>query len=60
MSTILDHPEAQALLADADVEPASLRGCARHLSAFLDRYLPLFYRAEQRQQQVGGVQRQER
>src|SRR5438874_12420360 len=48
MSTILDHPDAQALLADAEVEPASLRGCARHLTAFLDRYLPLFYRDEQR------------
>src|SRR3954463_12276402 len=48
MSTILEHPDAQALLADAEVDPASLRGCGRHLTAFLARYLPLFYRVEQR------------
>src|SRR3954471_16084026 len=48
MSTILEHPDAQALLADAEVDPASLRGCGRHLTAFLARYLPLFYRSEHR------------
>src|SRR6185312_13087684 len=49
MSTILEHPAAQALLADADVSPADVRGCRDRLHAFLARYLPCFYRAEQRQ-----------
>jgi SRSO17 transposase len=49
MSTILEHPAAQALLADADVSPADVRGCRHRLHAFLARYLPCFYRAEQRQ-----------
>ncbi len=48
MSTILEHPTAQALLADADVSAADVRGCRHRLHAFLARYLPLFYRAEQR------------
>jgi SRSO17 transposase len=49
MSTILEHPAAQALLADADVAPADVRGCRQRLNAFLARYLPRFYRAEQRE-----------
>src|SRR5712692_8737363 len=49
MSTILEHPTAQALLADADVSPADVRGCRHRLHAFLARYLPRFYRAEQRE-----------
>jgi hypothetical protein len=44
----LDHPEAQALLNDATVLPDTVRNCTDHLTAFLDRYLPKFYRAEQR------------
>ena len=48
MSTILEHPDAQALLDQADVSPATVRACGRHLTAFLNRYLPLFYRTEQR------------
>lgn len=47
--SLLDAPEAQALLADATVAPASLRGCRRDLEAFLARYLPLFYRVEMRE-----------
>src|SRR5947209_2755287 len=48
MSTILEHPDAQALLDQTEVAPEDLRPCARHLTAFLQRYLPLFYRDEQR------------
>jgi SRSO17 transposase len=47
--SLLEHPTAQALLADAEVSPAAVRGCLGRLSTFLARYLPLFYRAEQRQ-----------
>ena len=46
--SLLKHPEAQALLADADVSPADVRGCRDHITRFLKRYLPLFYREEQR------------
>src|SRR4051794_29018474 len=46
--SLLDHPDAQALLADAAVTPDQVRGCQDRLTAFLERYLPRFYRAEQR------------
>lgn len=46
--SLLDHPEAQALLADAVVSPDDVRGCCEHLTGFLQRYLPLFAREEQR------------
>lgn len=46
--TILDHPDAQALLADADLSPEAVRACIDHLTAFTQRYLPLFHREEQR------------
>ena len=49
MSTILEQPEAQALLAQTDVEPTTVRHCGRRLTQFLQRYLPYFYRDEQRQ-----------
>ena len=45
--SLLDHPDAQALLADAAVTPDQVRGCQDRLTAFLERYLPRFYRAEQ-------------
>jgi SRSO17 transposase len=45
---ILDHPEAQKLLADAVLDEAQLRRLAGGLEPFLERYLPLFQRAEQR------------
>jgi SRSO17 transposase len=48
MCMILEHPEAQELLAQTDVEPATLRRCTQHLTRFLHRYLPFFYRDEQR------------
>jgi SRSO17 transposase len=48
MSSLLDHPEAQALLEDATLSATLIAGCREHLTRFLQRYLPLFYRAEQR------------
>jgi SRSO17 transposase len=45
--SLLDHPTAQALLADAEVSAVQVSGCRRHLESFLKRYLPRFYRVEQ-------------
>ena len=45
--SLLEHPKAQALLADAEVSPQAVRGCRQRLQRFLRRYLPLFYRKEQ-------------
>jgi SRSO17 transposase len=45
--SVLDHPTAQALLADAEVSAATVAGCRRRLEGFLRRYLPRFYRVEQ-------------
>lgn len=49
MSSLLEHPEAQALLADATLSADQVSGCLDHLTTFLGRYLPLFYREEQRE-----------
>src|SRR4051812_50161253 len=46
--SLLEHPDAQALLADAIVTPDVVRGCQDRLTTFLQRYLPRFSRAEQR------------
>ena len=46
--TILEHPAAQALLQDAVLTPDDVRSCAASLTAFAQRYLPLFQRSEQR------------
>jgi SRSO17 transposase len=46
--SLLEHPDAQALLADADVSAAAVRSCGLRLETFLHRYLPRFYREEQR------------
>jgi len=46
--SLLDHPEAQALLADATLTPEAVEGCRSRLTAFLQRYLPHFYRIEHR------------
>jgi SRSO17 transposase len=46
--SLLKHPDAQALLADAEVSAAGVRGCGQRLEHFLHRYLPWFYREEQR------------
>jgi SRSO17 transposase len=45
---ILEQPDAQALLADAELSAAAIRSCADHLEAFVARYLPLFPRKEHR------------
>jgi SRSO17 transposase len=45
---ILNHPEAQALLQDAEVSADAVQSCAERLTAFVHRYLPLFHRQEQR------------
>lgn len=44
--SLLDH--AKALLDDAKLEPETVASCRRHLTPFLERYLPRFYRQEQR------------
>jgi len=46
--SLLDHPEAQALLNDATLTPEAVRDCVDRLTSFLQRYLPAFYRIEQR------------
>jgi hypothetical protein len=46
---LLERAEARALLADTDLSAAAVRSCADRLEAFLQRYLPLFRREEQRQ-----------
>jgi SRSO17 transposase len=62
--SLLDHPEAQALLADAVVTPDAVRGRDGRLTDFLRRYLPRFYRVEQRataalviRGRLGGLER---
>lgn len=46
---LLERPEAQVLLNDAELHPAVVRACQERLTPFLERYLPLFYRIEQRE-----------
>ena len=46
-TSILEHPQAQALLEQATVSAAAVRGCESRLTRFMERYLPLFYRKEQ-------------
>lgn len=46
--SLLEHPDAQALLADAVVTPGQVRSCQVRIATFLQRYLPRFYRSEQR------------
>ena len=46
--SLLDHPDARAILADAILTAEAVRGCQDRLTRFLGRYLPRFRRAEQR------------
>jgi SRSO17 transposase len=46
--SLLEHPEAQALLADAILTPEQVQNCQDQLTDFLQRYLPCFYRDEHR------------
>jgi SRSO17 transposase len=62
--SLLDHPEARILLADAVVTPDVVRDRADRLTTFLQRYLPRFYRVEQRataalviRGRLGGLER---
>ena len=48
-TSILEHPEAQALLEEAVLSPQAVKGCESRLTRYLQRYLPLFYRKEQRE-----------
>ena len=48
MATILEHPEAEALLGAAALTAEQVNDCSRRLHAFLPRYLALFTRSEQR------------
>lgn len=45
-NSLLRRPEAQALLADAEVSAADVCSCRDRLQGFLQRYLPRFYRTE--------------
>lgn len=45
---LLERPAARGLLDDAELHAATVRGCQERLTPFLQRYLPLFYRVEQR------------
>ena len=47
--SLLESPTAKGLLEDATLMPSGLRNCRRHLTSFLRRYLPRFYREEQRE-----------
>jgi SRSO17 transposase len=47
--SLLQHPKALALLAEAEVTADAVRGCRERLTLYLQRYLPLFYREEQRE-----------
>ncbi|MFO0844171.1 MAG: IS701 family transposase [Gemmataceae bacterium] len=47
--SLLEHAQAQALLADAEVTPAAVRSCLGRLRLFLARYLRCFPRSEQRE-----------
>jgi SRSO17 transposase len=49
MAGILEHPEAVELLEAATITAEEINGCRRRLTSFLQRFLPLFQRAEQRQ-----------
>jgi SRSO17 transposase len=54
--SLLEHPKVQALLKDAEVTAEAVRGCRDRLVGFLKRYLPLFYREEQRELAVVVLQ----
>ena len=45
--SLLEHPEAQLLWADAGVTAAQVQGFRRRLGSFWERYVPRFYRKEQ-------------
>jgi len=54
--SLLDHPDAQVLLADAVVTPDEVRGCQDRITDSLQRYRPRFYRDELLPGQLALVQ----
>lgn len=46
--SVLEYKEAKVLLGDATLDASTVRGCRQRLTRFLQRYLPWFYREEQR------------
>src|SRR3954447_11840705 len=46
--SILEHPEAQAILNDAELTVEQVEEIGARIEPFLQRYLPLFKRSEQR------------
>jgi len=48
-TSLLEQPEAVALLGDAVVTIGQVEGCKQRLGKFMQRFLPWFYRAEQRE-----------
>jgi SRSO17 transposase len=46
-TSLLEHPQAQVLWAEAEVTAGQVRGSHRRREKFLERYVPLFYRKEQ-------------
>lgn len=46
--SLLDTPQAKALLDEATLSEDDVASCGGRLTAFLESYLPLFYRKEQR------------
>ena len=47
-TSLLEQSQARALLADAKVTSGQVEDCGRRLGRFMQRYLPWFYRKEQR------------
>lgn len=47
--SILEHPMARTLLEQAVLGPSAVRCCEDQLTRYLQRYLPCFYRKEQRE-----------
>ena len=45
--SLLDSARAKEWLSDADVTEADVGACVGNVRAFLERYLPCFYRKEQ-------------
>src|SRR5260370_39781503 len=56
MAGILEHPQAQELLEAAVITAEEVNACSRRLRDFLDRYLPLFQRQEQRDNAITLIQ----
>lgn len=63
-TSLLDAPEARALLEQTELLPSAVRACGQDLARFIQRYLPWFYRKEQRENariviegQISGLER---